>query len=490
MDPRKVYIETVGCQMNVLDSELVVGALKRQGYTLSPTPAGAGVLLFNTCSIRDLAEEKAYSALGRVAKLKAEHPDTVIGVLGCMAQKEQHAIRKRAPYVDLVVGTGQLAQVPSLVAKVRDTREPQYALSLGRADGGRGEVEASFESYDPTRDAAMRPTPYQAYVRIQIGCDKFCTYCVVPGTRGPEQSRDPGHLRHEVELLVGQGAREVTLLGQTVNSYVYKHGDGRRTRFSDLLHDLSGVPGLDRLKFVTNYPKDMTDDVLDAVRDLPKVAKYLHVPVQSGCDDVLKRMKRGYTVAQYREMLHRIRERLPGAALSSDFIVGFCGETEASFEKSIELCKEGQFKNSFIFKYSQRGGTKAAERYLDDVPEPVKKLRNNALLEVQNAVSLEDHRGWIGRRVEVLVEGPSRHGVRETGPVRQLTGRTLTDHIAVFNAPDHYCGQLVTVDVTDASGFTLYGDVVHAERPDAPLTEVAPAKPTASANGRVGLTLV
>jgi len=492
MDANKVYIETVGCQMNVLDSELVVGALKRQGYTLTADPAEAGVLLFNTCSIRDLAEEKAYSALGRVAKYKALHPDTVIGVLGCMAQKEQEAIRKRAPYVDLVVGTGQLAQVPALVAKARETREPQYALSLGRADGGRSEVEASFESYDPTRDASMRPTPYQAYVRIQIGCDKFCTYCVVPGTRGPEQSRDPGLIRREVELLVEQGAKEVTLLGQTVNSYVFAHGDGRRTRFSDLLNNLHGVPGLDRIKFVTNYPKDMTDDVLDAVRDLPKVCKYLHVPVQSGCDEVLKRMKRGYTVADYREMLHRVREKLPGVAISSDFIVGFCGETEASFEKSVELCREGKFKNSFIFKYSQRSGTKAAERYPDDIPEAVKKWRNNALLEVQNAVSLADHRAMIGRRVEVLVEGPSRHGVREPGPVRQLTGHTMTDHIVVFNGHDRLLGQLVEIDVTDASGFTLYGDVRLTERLGAePRDAVVPRTVPPTAKGRkIGLNLV
>ncbi len=348
--PRKVYIETVGCQMNVLDSELVIGALRREGYEITDRTADADLLLFNTCSVREHAEEKVYSALGRVAPLKRRNPDAVVGVLGCMAQKDQDLIRKRAPHVDLVVGTGQLSRVPELVAKVRETREPQYALSLGRADAGRHEVEASFVSFDPVRDASMRPTPFQAFVRVQIGCDKFCTYCVVPSTRGPEQSRPPEHILAEVRQLVDQGCKEVTLIGQTVNSYEYDHDDGRRTPLSQLLAKMHDIAGLERIKFVTNFPKDMTNDLLDAVRELPKVMKYLHVPAQSGCDEMLKRMKRIYTVGEYMEMLGRCRERVPGVAISSDFIVGFCGETEASFQKTVDLVLESRFKNSFIFK--------------------------------------------------------------------------------------------------------------------------------------------
>src|SRR5215208_2941462 len=221
MPSPKVYIETVGCQMNVLDSELVIGALRRHGYTLTESPAEADVLLFNTCSVREHAEEKTLSALGRVQHVKRRNPDAVVGVLGCMAQKDQELIRKRAPYVDMVVGTGQLARVPELVEAVKRTRQPQYALSLGRADAGRHEVEASFVSFDPIRDASMRPTAFQAFVRVQIGCDKFCTYCVVPATRGPEQSRPPDHVLAEVRQLVDQGCKEVTLIGQTVNSYEY-----------------------------------------------------------------------------------------------------------------------------------------------------------------------------------------------------------------------------------------------------------------------------
>ena len=480
----RVYIETVGCQMNVLDSELVVAALKRDGYELTDDPADADVLLFNTCSVREHAEDKTYSALGCVAPFKKQNPGTVIGVIGCMAQKDQEAIRGRAPYVDMVVGTGQLAKIPELVRAVQATGKPQYALSLGRKDGGRHEVEASFESYDPARDAEMRPTPFQAFVRIQIGCDKFCTYCVVPTTRGPEQSRHPDHILNEVKVLVDQGCKEVTLLGQTVNSYVFDHGDGRRTRLSDLLERMHAVGGLDRIKFVTNFPKDMTNDLLDAVRDLPKVCKYLHVPAQSGCDQVLTRMKRTYTIEEYWEMLLRTRERVPGVAVSSDFIVGFCGETEESFAKTMRLVEEARFKNSFIFKYSERPGTKAAERFPDDIPEDVKRRRNQDLLAVQNANSLADHQQWIGREVRVLVEGLSRQGEKATGPIRQLLGRSLTDHIVVFDGPQRLAGRFLTVDVADASPFTLYG-TVRTDETQGVTGEYVPPRPK-----RVGLQVV
>jgi tRNA-2-methylthio-N6-dimethylallyladenosine synthase len=488
--PKRVYIETVGCQMNVLDSELVIGALRKQGYDLTDSPADADVLLFNTCSVREHAEDKTYSALGRVQHVKRRNPDAVIGVLGCMAQKDQELIRKRAPYVDMIVGTGQLAEVPSLVEKVTTTRAPQLAVSLGRADGHRHDVEASFISYDPARDPSMRPTPFQAYVRIQIGCDKFCTYCVVPSTRGPEQSRPPEHLVAEVRQLVAQGCKEVTLLGQTVNSYRYEAGE-RVTRLSDLIASMHDTSGLERIKFVTNYPKDMTDDLLDAVRELPKVVKYLHVPVQSGCDDVLKRMKRNYTASYYMEMLARCREKVPGAAVSSDFIVGFCGETEESYRKTEGLVRAARFKNSFIFKYSERPGTKAAERLRDDVPEEVKKRRNNDLLAIQTENSRADHRAQVGKVVEVLVEGPSRLGQRTDGPVKQLTGRSMTDHIVVFDGTERLIGETIRVQVYDASPFTLYGDALTEERVGVSEGRLAaPPAPQPSRPARFGLPVV
>src|SRR5437868_14653902 len=334
---KKLYIETVGCQMNVLDSELVVGSLRRQGYELTHEPTDADVILFNTCSVRQHAEDKIYSALGRLRGHKQRHPSKVIGVLGCMAQKDQELIRKRAPYVDIICGTGQLSRLPELISEVERTGELQMALSLERNAASRHEVEASFESYDPMRDPSMRPNRFQAYVRIMIGCDKFCTYCIVPSVRGPEQSRPPEHIAAEVRQLAAEGCKEVTLLGQTVNSYRY----GRSTRLSDLLARIHDTPGIERIKFITNYPKDMSDDLLVAVRDLPKVCPYLHVPAQSGCNDVLRRMKRLYTVEYYRDMLARCRERVPGVSISSDFIVGFCGETEESFQRSGDLVASG-----------------------------------------------------------------------------------------------------------------------------------------------------
>src|SRR5262249_20314371 len=380
---------------------------RRQGYELTERPGDADLILFNTCSVREHAEEKIYSSLGRLRNYKKHYPDKVIGVLGCMAQKDQELIRRRAPHVDIVCGTGQLARLPELVAEVRRSGRPQLAVSLDRTES-RHEVERSFESYDPLRDPSMRPSRFQAYVRIMIGCDKFCTYCIVPSVRGPEQSRPPEHIAAEVRQLAAEGCKEVTLLGQTVNSYKFDRGDGRRERLSDLLARIHDTPGIERIKFVTNFPRDMSDDLLDAVRELPKVCPYLHVPVQSGCNDVLRRMKRLYTVEYYREMLARCREKVPGVAVSSDFIVGFCGETEESFERTCELVRTAGFKNSFIFKYSPRPGTKADELYPDDVPEEVKKRRNNDLLAIQNAVSLADHLKWVGETVEVLVEGPSK----------------------------------------------------------------------------------
>lgn len=471
---KKLYIETVGCQMNVLDSELVVGSLRRQGYELVHEPTSADVILFNTCSVRQHAEDKIYSALGRLRPHKLRHPSTIVGVLGCMAQKDQELIKKRAPYVDLICGTGQLAQIPDLIAKAQETGVLQIALSLDRKEASRPEVERSFESYDPLRDPTMRPNAFQAYVRIMIGCDKFCTYCIVPSVRGPEQSRPPGEIVAEVRQLAEEGCKEIVLLGQTVNSYKYPHGDGRETRLADLLTRLQEQAGIERIKFITNFPRDMDDDLLDAVRALPKVGPYLHVPAQSGCNDVLKRMKRLYTVEYYREMLSRCRERVPGVAISSDFIVGFCGETEESFERSCDLVHTAGFKNSYIFKYSSRPGTKGAELYADDVPEEIKKRRNNDLLAIQNAVSLADHRSRIGQAVQVLVEGPSKSAVKEptSGP-RQLTGRTLTDHIVVFEGNERLTGCLVDVRITEASAFTLFGEVITQEYPGVTGRELA-----------------
>ncbi|NUQ61724.1 MAG: tRNA (N6-isopentenyl adenosine(37)-C2)-methylthiotransferase MiaB [Pirellulales bacterium] len=454
------YIETVGCQMNVLDSELVAASLRRAGYEAVDSPRKADAILFNTCSVRQHAEDKIYSALGRLKNVKEHYPHKVIGVLGCMAQKDREQIFKRAPHVDLVVGPGQLAQLPSLLERIADGRGPQIEVSLDRKAGNRREIEESFERYDPARDAPARPFRHQAMVRIMLGCDKFCTYCIVPSVRGPEQSRPVEEIESEVRHLADQGCLEVTLIGQTVNSY-QSTADGRTFRLSDLLYRLDGIEGIRRFKFVTNYPRHMTTDLLEAVRDLKRVSPYLHVPAQSGSNAVLKRMKRGYTVEQYREMLAATRETVPGAAVTSDFIVGFCGETEDDFQQTVDLVRQSRFRNSFIFKYSPRAGTKSAELYEDDVPDEVKRRRNNELLAIQNAISDEENRPLLGRTVEILVEGPSKASRKQpAGDMLQLTGRTVCDRIVVFQGHHRLIGTILPVRITQTNAFTLFGEPV------------------------------
>lgn len=460
MTKKKLFIETVGCQMNVLDSEMVVASLKRYGYELTNDVVAADTILFNTCSVREHAEEKVYNNIAHLKRMKLAHPEKIIGVMGCMAQKDQKLVFERAPYVDLVVGPGQLQRIPELLANVEAGQGHQMAVSMGRRDGAQEEIRRSHESFDPLRDPSMRPTPFQAYLRIQYGCDKFCTYCIVPMTRGPEQGRSPSQILLEAEELARQGCKEIILLGQTVNSYRYVEGD-RITRLADLLQMVHEVEGVERIKFVTNYPKDMTESLLETIRDLPKCSPYLHVPAQSGSDTVLKRMKRGYTVADYREMMERIHKILPEAAVSSDFIVGFSGETDEDFQATVDLLKECRFKNSFIFQYSVRPGTRGAELYADDVSQETKQIRNNELLSVQNAISQEDNLQFLGKRVEVLAEGPSKLAVRrkEVGDECQMTGRTPCDRIVVWDGNQRQAGALVQVLIHDASCHTLFGSV-------------------------------
>lgn len=461
---KRLYIETVGCQMNMLDSELVVADLRSQGYEMTDSVESADTILYNTCSVRQRAEDKVYSALGKLRKLKQEHPSKVIGVLGCMAQKDQRLIFERAPYVDVIVGPGQLHQVPKLIERVEQGDGRQMEVSLGRRDGSNADIIRSHESFDPLRDAEMRPTPFQAYVRIQIGCDKFCTYCIVPMVRGPEQGRPPAQIVAEAKSLANQGCLEITLLGQTVNSYRFNDGQ-QSTDLAQLLRQLHEIDGLERIKFVTNYPKDMSLELLSTVNELPKCSPYLHVPAQSGSNAVLERMRRGYTVEDYRAMMDRIRDTFEHPTVSSDFIVGFCGETDEDFEKTVELVEECRFKNSFIFKYSERPGTKGAEHLPDDIPVAVKKERNNALLKIQNRISEEDNQRFVGQEVEVLVEGPSKmgEGANPEAHIIQMTGRTACDRIVVFNGTRRQAGQIMPITIYDVSSHTLFGEVMTSQ---------------------------
>ncbi len=457
--------------MNVLDSELATAQLIEAGHEPTDDREAADIFLFNTCSIRQHAEDKVYSALGRLKPWKAAKPDRFIGILGCMAQKDKELIFRRAPHVDLVLGPGQLERLSTILAEIYEQRRtslPKPArsqssrtqnltdetkrleISLVRGEHRHEQVKESFRKFDPHRLPQVRRNRFQAMVRIMFGCDKFCTYCVVPSVRGPEQCRPPREIEEEIRILADQGALEITLIGQTVNSYRYKNGE-TTVRLSDLLEAANAVAGVERIRFVTNYPNGMTDDLLQAVRDLPKVAPYFHVPAQSGSNAVLQRMKRNYTVEEYRNLLDRIRETVPDAAITSDFIVGFCGETEEEFLETKDLVRTGRFKNSFIFKYSERTGTRSAELYRDDIPEETKRVRNNELLEIQDEISLELNREFVGQTVRVLFDERSENG--------QLLGRTACDRIVACESRPDLFGRFADVRIEDALPFTLLGRV-------------------------------
>ena len=352
---KTVYFETMGCQMNVLDSELVMGQLRRMGYETTGRIQSADLVLLNTCSVRQHAEDKVYARLGEVSRNGRKKNDgQIIGVIGCMAERDRDGLLEKCPQVDILCGPSDLNKVPSMVMEVQDSR--RRAVSLLDDLSRRTPVkERSFEfdtveALDLSRELDPDAGRTQAYVRVQRGCDKFCTFCVVPFTRGAERSRPPSHIVQEAKMLADKGIREITLLGQTVNSYVHIE-DGRTVRFGTLLEMVSGVAGIERVRFVTSYPADFTDDMLYAMRDLPKVCEYLHLPVQSGSDRVLRDMKRQYTVEQYDDLMARAREIVPGLSLASDFIVGFVGETDAEFAESVALVERAELKNVLLLKY-------------------------------------------------------------------------------------------------------------------------------------------
>ncbi|MCJ7544522.1 MAG: tRNA (N6-isopentenyl adenosine(37)-C2)-methylthiotransferase MiaB [Phycisphaerae bacterium] len=448
----RIYLETMGCQMNRLDSELLTGVLRAAGHEMVADPRQAEVLLYNTCSVRQHAEDKVHSRLGPDLRRKADsHRPILVGVLGCMAQRLGSLLPARYTGLDLVAGPGQLAHIPAMIAQAA-AGKPAFAL-----DGA--DCAEDFDAIDLARDASFAPQRSQAFVRITRGCNKRCAYCVVPAVRGPEVSRRPEHIVEEVRRLIDAGRSQITLLGQTVNSYRWAEA-GRTVRFSDLLAMVSGVPGLRRLRFVTSHPIDFGDDVLAAMRDLPNVCPYIHLPAQSGSDAVLKRMDRRYTRSQYDELVDRCRRIVPGVVLAGDFIVGFPGETDADQAASAELIRHSAYKNCFVFKYSPREGTAAAQMP-DDVSPTVKRQRNHELLAVQREVGLAHHAGYVGRELEVLTEGPSRRvdkQARLPQPGRmQLVGRTVGDHIVVFDGPIDLAGQYVRVRITGATSLTLFG---------------------------------
>ena len=509
---RSVYLETFGCQMNVLDSQLVRGQLQALGYRFIDDWREADVVLYNTCSVREHAEQKVYSRLGEVAIHKREaRPDVVVGVLGCMAEREGSDMIRRFPHVDLLCGPGELDKVPLLIDNVVKTslearggvRAARIALqgNTHRRSTTLAAAEDQLEMLDLSRSFSPEEFQGAAYVRITRGCNKFCTYCVVPNTRGREVHRSPNAIVQECRKLVEAGVREITLLGQTVNHYHYDHsvavtingieqpqvgaivrgtangGTNARhvTTFAQLLKRIHDeIPDLQRLRFVTNFPRDFGDDILQVMRDSPRICRYLHLPVQSGSNRILKLMNRDYTVEMYRDLIERVRHYLPDCEIATDIICGFPTETEEDHQATAELLRFGRFKNSFIFKYSPRPGTAAIERFPDDVPEEVKRRRNNELLAIQSQISAEVHAAYVGRTVRVFVESVSQRtqksrntadasvtlGWERPAEVTQLAGRTDGDLIVMFEADESLIGSIVDVRITRSAPLALFGELV------------------------------
>jgi tRNA-2-methylthio-N6-dimethylallyladenosine synthase len=489
---KKFFLETFGCQMNILDSQLVEGQLLARGLTPAESPKQADLILYNTCSVRKHAEDKVTSRLGHLKFVKKRNPDVVIGVLGCMAERAKDEILVQHPHVDLLCGPGELDQLPGLIDEVEANRRQITALagSLSRRTKvlERALEEDVLEALDLSRNPAPDADVLQSYIRVQRGCDKFCTYCVVPFTRGAERSRPAQHIVDETRMLASRGCREITLLGQTVNSYVNQE-DGRAVKFAELLERVHAVEGIDRIRFVTSFPADWDEDIFRVMRDYPKVCPYLHIPAQSGSDRMLEGMRRTYTVDSYIRLMDTARQYVPDIALAGDFIVGFSGETEADHQASIDLVRRVGYKQIFVFKYSPRPGTAADRVQPNDIPAEVKAARNQELLAVQMELMEREKRKLIGQTVEVLVEGYSKAARRAqaaTGAAtdasadannqqqeseqdrgsevsrekaNQLVGRTPHDMITVFDGRAEVIGSLARIRVTDASSLTLFGEI-------------------------------
>jgi len=440
--PPKVFLETFGCQMNFLDSELVRGRLAERRYAFTTRRDDADVVAFNTCAVRDHAEERVRGRLHELKRAKERRPGLVVAVLGCMAQREGEALLDRFPHVDILCGTREFGRIDELVDRVR---------------GGAGPIVA-LGDHDPLpdwkRDLSQRPHRHSAFVTIQRGCDRACTFCVVPRTRGPEVERSMDDLEGEVRALVADGVVDVTLLGQIVNAYGRKSGGD--ASLARLLRRLDRVPGLRRLRFVTSFPTLLTPDLMQALRDCESVVSYLHLPVQSGANSCLKRMARGYTAESYLRLADRLREVAPKIELATDVIVGFCGESDAEFAATAELMRRVEFVQAFIFKYSTRPGTAAAKSMTDDVPQAVKEARNHELLRLQEAVQLRRNRARVGGVEEVLVDGPSKRDKSV------LSGRTPANRIVHFRGDVALVGTIVPVRVRDATALSLSGELAAA----------------------------
>ncbi|HEY6043968.1 MAG TPA: tRNA (N6-isopentenyl adenosine(37)-C2)-methylthiotransferase MiaB [Nitrosospira sp.] len=440
---KKLYIKTFGCQMNEYDSEKMADVLHAaQGMEKTDNPADADVILFNTCSVREKAQEKVFHDLGRVRYLKKNNPGLLIGVGGCVASQEGAEIVKRAPYVDLVFGPQTLHRLPQLISARRATGRPQVDISF-----------PEIEKFDHLPPARVEGTT--AFVSIMEGCSKYCSFCVVPYTRGEEISRPFGDVLEEIAGLASQGVKEVTLLGQNVNAYrgTINYGEEAETAdFALLLEYIHEIPGIERIRYTTSHPKEFTRRLIEAYQTLPKLVSHVHLPVQSGSDRILAAMKRGYTSLEYKSIIRRLRAARPGISLTSDIIIGFPGESEADFAATMRLVEEMNFDDSFSFIYSPRPGTPAAD-LPDDTAYEIKLGRLQCLQKTVEQQAQAISRSMVGTSQRVLVEGPSKKNADE------LCGRTDNNRMVNFSGHREKIGQFVNVTITNALSHSLRGEV-------------------------------
>ena len=432
---KRYYIETYGCQMNVADSELVAGMMEKSGFARSDSEFGANVLFLNTCAIREHAEDKIHSRLGKLRKLKNDNPEMIIGIMGCMAQHVKDNILENKPYVDFVLGPDSYRRIPELLRRQEETNASVVDTRLSRFE--------VYENLYPSRQEGIN-----AWVSIMRGCDKFCTFCIVPFTRGRERSCTVESVVEEVQQTVDQGFVEITLLGQNVNSY--RHGDAR---FPELLDAVAQIPGVMRIRFTSPHPQDIDDDMLFVMRDHANICNSVHLPLQAGAERILKRMNRTYTQAQFLALSEQIRNILPGCGISTDIIAGFPGETEEEFGETLAVMEKVKFDSAFTFKYSSRPGTKAAE-YSDQIPEKVKKDRLAKLVDLQYKHTLFRNRKEIGKKVKVLVEKESKKSSNE------WAGRTDNNKWVIFPKESAEIRDLVDVKIVDAQGVSLFGEII------------------------------
>ncbi len=435
-EPRTFYVRTYGCQMNELDSEIMVGLLQERGLTRIEDEYAADLLIFNTCSVRDLAERKALGKIGKLGTLRKNRP--IIGVTGCMANAKKDSLFQKVPNIDFVIGTNNIHELNTVLDEV---------LAHGRQPA---KVDARFE-HELDYTIATRKDPVKAYVSIIRGCDKHCTYCIVPYTRGPESSRKPESIYEECKLIVDKGYKEITLLGQNVNSYG-KDIPESKTLFHDLLYKIDAIPGLERIRFMTSHPIDITKNLMEAIRDLRTVCEFVHFPIQAGSDRILKKMHRLYTKQEYLDKVHMLREIVPDVAIGTDIIVGFPTETESEFCETIDVLKELRYHTAFLFAYSPRKGTPAT-RWKDDIPQDVKDERLQRIIEVQEEITKDLRQKRLGQTVEVLVEEQSQ---KES---QFLRGRTRLWENVLFVGDESLIGTLQKVKIHSFSHQTLIGDL-------------------------------